>query len=154
MLRTVRTAATVAALAAAALVTIPTLAEADATAGAPTPVISCYGHCQIADGSNYNAGRDNIIGSGGLGGAPDAGLTITKLAITAAPSMYWTMHRVSMSGGGVRYPTDIYPGAGYPDIISYDASAASYRGPDETLQITVDGAGVVDCSATAASAAR
>lgn len=148
MNRSLKSAALTAALATAALVSVPATASADAYASTtgPAPVIACDGNCQIAGGSIFNAGHDNIVGSGDVGDdeAPGAGFTVTHMDIQAGPNGF-PLRRVSLSGNA-SYPEVINPDS-RTSADSRDASSAVYEGNNARLQINVDSQGMASCSA-------
>ena len=124
MIRIVKSAATAAAIATAALAGIPTTASADAADHTPGITINCS-HCQIAGGSIYNTGRDNIVGNGG-GEMPGIGEPFfhTLFRIVPRHSAYPGLNLVSQKGEA-EFPRVL--DAGTENLaIAFGASSAVY----------------------------
>jgi hypothetical protein len=103
MIRTARSIALTGLLATAALAGIPATASADAADHTPGITINCW-QCQIAAGSIYNAGRDNLVGNGG-GEMPGVGLPdlYSLFRIVPRHSAYPGLDLVSQKGEA-QYP--------------------------------------------------
>ncbi len=134
MNRSLKSAALTAALATAALVSVPAVASADAYASTtgPAPVIACDGNCQIAGGSIFNAGRDNIVGDGA--DTPGVGLPAPAREFTI--SVGAGVHGLSLASqyGSGNYPSFLFTNS--LTVIQVD-------GPSRVEYRTLDGQGLV-----------
>lgn len=148
MLRTVRNTAAV--LFATALVSLPTAATAaDRSGPGGAPVVIVNNSPQIAGGDIFNAGRDNIVGSGnsavqmpGSGapgvGAPGSSVLTFMLNTGAVP----VMKLVSEDPKVGLLPASIRPHAQYtlyalePFVVN-----AAYQSSDATLNLRIDASG-------------
>lgn len=145
MLRTVTSAAATATLAAAALAGFAGTAAADEQA--PGPVSFYCDHCQIAGGDIFDAGRDNIVGSGDgtefgemtdLGVPPgvDVSGPSTVVRLVVGPGVFYPgLTLVSQEGSG-DYPRDIPPNWNAFIPVS-GASTAVYKSPGGLGDVTI-----------------